>query len=77
MAKEQATHLCAAQPNNHEWRGGRQGGECCMKKQSKRDWCVRGLRQMAVRMAEQSTSTLRQREKEDVRSVPFSRSEGT
>jgi hypothetical protein len=32
---------------------------------------------MAVRMAEQSTSTLRQREKEDVRSVPFSRSEGT
>jgi hypothetical protein len=28
MAKEQATHLCAAQPNSHEWRGGRQGGEC-------------------------------------------------
>jgi hypothetical protein len=50
MAKEQATHLCAAQPNNHEWRGGRQGGECCMKKQLKRDWCVRGLRQ-TVRVA--------------------------
>jgi hypothetical protein len=38
---------------------------------------ARPLRQTAVRMAEELTSTLRQREKEDVRSVPFSRSEGT
>jgi hypothetical protein len=59
-----------------EWRGGRQGVlyEEAIKTRVVR---ARPLRQTGVRMAEELTSTLRQREKEDVRSVPFSRSEGT
>jgi len=48
------------------------GGESGMKKQSKRDWCVRSLRQTAAR-----ASTLRhgRREGWTCHRVPFSRSE--